>query len=149
MKYFGDKSEYHSERSCDLLDAYFRYLKTCTHVSRTETFKGVAQMPATRFWVSKNRAAVVVARIMRGDKLRHMRPNKREMFFEIHRRVMALSRVRPAWSIRRLVETVIAQPAPKFYLSPGSARAIILKAKKQWFAEKSKRLRDCSSRYSL
>lgn len=141
MKYFGSKSEYHRERSRDLLRAYFRYLKTCARVSMPDVFKRVVEMPALRFWVSAPRATVVVASIMRGDTLRYMRSNKRAMFFEIHRRVMTLKASRPDWSMPRLVETVIAQPAPKFYLAPGSARALILKARKQWFAESSLRMR--------
>lgn len=108
-----------------------------------DVFKSVVEMPADRFWVSASRAAVVVARIMRGDKLHSMRPNKREMFFEIHRRFVALRVKNTDWSAPRLIEAVIAQPAPKFYLAPGSARVLILKARKQWFAEKSKRLQDC------
>ncbi len=143
MKKFGSKSEYHGERMRDLLRAYFRCLDTCSHVSMPDVFKSVVEMPATQFWVSASRACVVVASIMRGDKLHYMRPNKREMFFEIHRRVVALLGDNTDLPLPRLVEAVIAQPAPKFYLAPGSARVLILKARKQWFAEKTKRLRGC------
>ena len=98
-------------------------------------------MPASRFWVSASRAAVVLADITRGDNLCSMRPNKREMYFEIHRRVKELKQRHINWSIPQLIEAVIAQPAPKFYLAPGSARVIILKARKKWFVENSRRLR--------
>lgn len=143
MKNFGCKSEYHRERTRDLLCAYFRYLESCKRVSMPDVFNNVVDMPAARFWVSASRATVVVASIMRGDKLLYMRPNKREMFFEIHRRVVALRIKNSDWSIPRLIDAVISQPAPKFYLAPGSARVLILKARKQWFAEKSKKLRGC------
>lgn len=131
------------ERTRDLLRAYFCHLETCKHVFMPDVFKCVVNMPATQFWVSTSRAAVVVASIMRGDNLQNMRPSKREMFFEIHRRVMELRRTCSDWSMPKLIEAVIAQPAPKFYLAPGSARVLILKARKQWFAEKSKKLRGC------
>lgn len=143
MKNFGSVSEYHRERTRDLLRAYFRYLETCSHVSMPDVFKKVVDMPAARFWVSASRAAVVLASINRGDVLHYMRPNKREMFFEIHRRVMELRKIYSDWSTPKLIEAVLAQPAPKFYLAPGSARVLILKARKQWFAEKSKRLLGC------
>ena len=139
MKNFGSKSEYHRERTRDLLRAYFRYLEACKHVSKPDVFKRVVEMPAARFWVSTPRATVVVASIMRGDKLLSMRPNKREMFFEIHRRAVELRRKHSDWSMPKLIEAVIAQPAPKFYLAPGSARILIFKARKQWFAEKLKK----------
>lgn len=140
MKNFGSISEYHRERTHDLLRAYFRYLESCSYVSMPDVFRKVVDMPAARFWVSASRAAVVVACINRGDKLRYMRSNKREMFFEIHRRVMELQREYADWSMPRLIEAVITQPAPKFYLAPGSARVLILRARKQWFAEISKKL---------
>lgn len=143
MKNFGSKSEYHRERSRDLLKAYFRYIKSCGHVSMPDVFKKVVDMPASRFWVSAPRASVVIARIARGDRLLYMRPNKREMFFEIYRRVMKLRRSSTGCSMPRIIESVIAQAAPKFYLAPGSARVLILKERKLWFAEKSKKLRGC------
>ena len=108
-----------------------------------DVFRCVVNMPASRFWVSSPRAAVVVANIMRGDKLIYMRPNKREMFFEIHKRVLLLKKLHSDWSLPRLIEEVISCEAPKFYMAPGSARVLILKARKQWFQEKSKRLRGC------
>lgn len=148
MKNFGCKSEFHKERSLDLLRAYFLYLKSCSNISMKDVFKRVVDMPAARFWVSSSRAAVVLACIMRGDKLLYMRPNKREMFFEIHRRVMNLQRSHNNWSMPRLIETIIAQPAPKFYLAPGSARVLILKARKQWFAESSSRLRRSKPKFN-
>lgn len=143
MKNFGSKSEYAHERTHDLLKAYFRYIETCSHINMTDIFKCVVEMPATRFWVSSSRAAVVVASIIRGDDLHYMRSNKREMFFEIYRRVKELQPIHPRLSLPRLIEIVLAQPAPKFYLAPGSARVLILRARKQWFAERLKRRQDC------
>lgn len=146
MKNFGSKSEYAHERTRDLLKVYFRYIETCRHISMPDVFKRIVEMPASRFWVSSSRASVVVASIMRGDDLHYMRSNKREMFLEIYRRVVALRAKQPDLSLPRLIEKVLAQPAPKFYLAPGSARVIILRARKQWFAEKTeklKRVQDC------
>lgn len=141
MKNFGDKSIHHMERTRELLQAYFRCLESCSRVSMPDVFKSVVEMPASRFWVSASRTSVVIASIIHGDQLNHMRPNKREMFFEIHRRVMDLKTIHPRWSMPRLIKAVISQPAPKFYLAPGSARVLILKARKQWFAESSSRMR--------
>lgn len=143
MKNFGCVSEYHRERTRDLLRAYFRYLESCSFVSMPDVFRKVVDMPASRFWVSASRAAVVIASILRGDKLHYMRPNKREMFFEIFNRVEKLRLTYPEWSTPKLIDAVLAQPAPKFYLAPGSARVLILKARKQWFAQKSKKRSGC------
>lgn len=140
MKYFGSKSVYHDRRTRDILRAYFSYLEACDNVRMPDVFRHVVNMPAERFWVSTPRATVVVAGIDRGDKLLYMRQNKREMFFEIHRRVVALRKRYPNWTLPRLVGEVVAQPAPKFYIAPGSARVIILRARKKWYEDKRKRL---------
>lgn len=104
-----------------------------------EVFRHVVQMPARQFWISVPRATNVVAAIMKGDTLSSMRKNKREMFMEIHRRVVELKKRRPDWSLPCLVREVVSQPAPKFYIDPCSARILILQERKLWFEEKSKR----------
>lgn len=140
MKTYGSLSEHAEARTQDLLRVYFDYLRSCKHINMVDVFKRVAESPASRFWVSSSRAAVVAAAIARGDKLSYMRPNKREMFFEIYRRAIALKDAHPDWALSQLVQHVVRQQAPRFYLSPGSARALILKGRKKWFAEKKKRL---------
>ncbi len=139
MKYFGSKSDYSHQRTRELLRTYFRYIKSCNHIRMPEVFDRIVDMPASRFWVSPARASIVLANIMRGDDLAYMRPSKREMFFEIYHRVLALQKKHPDLIFPRLVEMAVAQPAPKFYLSPGSARVYILKARKKWFADKKKK----------
>lgn len=137
MKNYGSKSKYYHERIADLLRAYTQCIAGVSYIYLPDIYRRVVEMPATRFWVSEHRAAVVVAEIMRGDNLHYMRKNKREMFFEIFRRVEALKEEYPAdRPLLHLVEEVVFQPAPKFYLCPGSARALILKGKKQWRIEK-------------
>lgn len=140
MKNFGSISEHSHERSMDLLRAYFLCIESCKRVRMPDIFDNVINMPATRFWVSSPRTKVVIAAIESGDDLSYMRPNKKEMFFEIHRRVKHLQSSHPNRSLSQLVDIAIVQPAPKFYLSASSAKIIILKARKKWFQEKSKRL---------
>lgn len=98
-------------------------------------------MPSARFWVSEERAAIVIAAMMQGDKLERMRPNKREMFQEIFKRAMKLKQENPALTIYDLAFNVVRQPAPKFYLAPGYAKNIIFHVKKQWFEQRKKKLR--------
>lgn len=121
--------------------AYVRYINSCRYIKIPEAYAQIVLMPSARFWVSGTRAAVVVSNIIKGATLEGMRPSKREMFKEIYRRYLTLKEQRPEEPLARLVDDVVNQPAPKFYLSAGSARAIILKAKKQWHSEKMRRLK--------
>ncbi len=134
MKYNGCTMEYKEARAQDLLRAYREYLHSHTHIAVEDTFRSIVDMPSRRFWVSDTRAAIVISRMMHGDDLRDMRDTKREMFQEIFCRVQALA-LTERWQgahISRLVSHVIGEPAPKFYLSPDSARLCIKTALKEW-----------------
>lgn len=134
--------EYSEERICDLMRAYDEYISSCKYIRMPDVYKNIVEMPSRRFWVSDIRVALVVSAIMRGeDVLNDMWPLKKEMYMEIHRRVIELAKDNPCMSIFELCSIVVAQPAPKFYLTPGSAKMMVCKARKRWIQEKWKRLR--------
>lgn len=139
MKHFGSVCEFAEERADDLLKAYFVYIRSCHYLRMDDLLNAIVNMPASRFWISAPRAAVVISSMDRGDALEGMRPNKREMFREIYRRYLSLRGSFPNAPVARLVRIVVSQPAPKFYMSPSSAKIIILKARKSWFREKSRK----------
>ena len=86
--------------------------------------------------------ALIISAMMRGKTdLSTMCPLKKEMYEEIYNRVFKLQEECPELTISELCAKVIAQPAPKFYLTPGSAKVMVCKARKQWIQEKWKRLR--------
>lgn len=90
----------------------------------------IVNMPAARFWVSEERATIVVSALLSGRDLpENMRPTKCEMFSEIYHRVLKLRRERPKASVFELVCEVVNSPAPKFYMLPRSAMDIIYKIK--------------------
>ena len=144
MKNFGSVCDFAHERSADLLNAYFTCIRTCHYVRMPDIFKAVVEMPSRRFWISAPRAAVVIAAMERGDDLSSMRPNKRDMFSEIFRRYKCLRISSPHLPVAHIVREIVCQPAPKFYLSPSTAKILILKARKLWFNENSKRLQALS-----
>ena len=141
MKHKGSKFEYQDERDKDLMRAYHEQIASCDTIVLSDTFRNVVSMPSARFWVSEERAAIVIARMFRGDKLEKMRPNAREMYFEIYKRVVSEMETYPDKSIAEIVFQVIRQPAPKFYLTPDTARAIVTRIKRQKYRNVFKRLR--------
>ena len=142
-KIAGSTLEYTEERITALMQEYDRYIASCNHIRMTEVFTHIVNQPCSRFWVSNIRAAVVIARMLKGGRLKDMRPSKREMFQEIFKRVCLLKDLRPSVSLSQLVAEVVAQPAPKFYLSPSSAKIMVYKAKKEWYAGKKRKMRLC------
>lgn len=139
-KIVGSTLEYTEERITALMEEYDRYIASCEYIRMSEVFDHIVNQPCRRFWVSNIRAAVVVARMLKGCKLKNMRPSKKEMFQEIFRRVCKMKEQFPSMSLFQLVAEVVAQPAPKFYLTASSAKIMVYKAKKEWYARKRQRM---------
>lgn len=143
MKNSGSISEYSEDRNRDLLKAYRTLLAESEYISMPEIYQKVVNIPAPRFYVSETRAAVAITKIIKGDKLLYMRPTKREMFFEIYRRYLIEKKKYPHLSLPNVLSIITEQSAPKFYLTAGSAKIYIQKAKKKWFEERRKKLYRC------
>ena len=140
MKHKGSTFEYKDERDRDLLRAYREQLMLCETIDLTEVFKKVVLMPSARFWVSEERAAIVIARMFKGDKLESMKPNTREMYEEIFKRVKDMKEHNPDMYLIDILFRVLRQPAPKFYLTPESAKVITTRIKREQFNKVQKRL---------
>lgn len=140
MKPVGSKFEYENERNDDLMSVYHRFISSCSTIRLRELMEYIVNSPSQRFWVSEERASIVISSMMKGENLSGMSRMKREMFTEIHRRVMAMADKNPDMPLSEIVYEVIRQPAPRFYLTPGSAKVIIHKIKKKWFEERRRKL---------
>lgn len=138
MKNCGSIFEYEQERNADLMRAYREAIGECSHIRLSDMMRRVVNKPSRRFWVSEERAAIVMSNMARGDTLDNMRPLKREMYQEIYRRVMERKAERPDDSLYQLTFDVVRQPAPKFFLTPASAEVIICKIKKRWYERRKK-----------
>lgn len=133
MKSFGSVLAFTRERNAALLKAYREQVDAASFVRLNEIGEKIVNSPSPRFWVSEERAAAVVSAIMRGKPgLETMRPTKREMFEEIHRRVMALKEQHPDWHLCQLVFNVVNSPAPKFYMEVSSALERLFKIRNGW-----------------
>lgn len=136
--------EYEHERNQDLMHAYKVALSRQFHsgddaIRLMDVFREIAEMPSQRFWVSEERAAIVVSDMMKGNKLKYTAKMKKEMFSEIYRRFIKLKRHKPHLTTLELVTEVCNQPAPKFYLTPKSIKVIIYKIKRKWYEKRKQR----------
>ena len=140
MKSTGANFEYEKERNEDLLRAYRMEIDRCERIG-IDVWRKIAESPSMRFWVSEERAAIVIARVIKGDTLSYMRPLRREMFLEIYRRVLDIKSVRQELSLRACCAKAVCTPAPKFYMTPLSVRQTIYKIKRKCLEEAKKRRR--------
>lgn len=142
MKHQGSKCDYAEERNNDLMRAFVEEIENCDNIVLPQVLSRVVNKPSKRFWVSAERAAIVVSSMMRGNTLENMHySERREMFQEIYRRVTTLKEKYPHKSIYELTCQVVYEPAPKFYLTTGSAKVFIHRTKKLWHLKNMQRLR--------
>lgn len=141
MKNVGSIFEYEDARNQDLMRAYRELMSTTRYIKMSDIYRRVVDMPSQRFWVSEERAAIVVSNMLKGRSIDQMRPNKREMFEEICRRVRELQKERPEETVYNLVFDVVGSPAPKFYLTPKTAKVIVNRIKAQWYEKKKRKYR--------
>ena len=132
LKHFGSKFEFERQRNDDLYLAYRNAISNCRHIYANDLYVRIVNSPSVRFWVSEERAAIVISKILKGDKLLDMRPLKREMFMALFDAFCKLREQFPDRNISELAFFAVRQPAPKFYLTPGSAKVIICRIRKQW-----------------
>lgn len=133
MKYFGSILDFTKERNDDLMRVFRQKIIEADFIIMPEIFQLVADSPASRFWVSEQRAAIVVSRMLSGKPLSRMRENKREMFEEIFRRFLILREEHPEKSLFELTSIVVNQPAPKFYLTSRTVGEFIYRIKNGWY----------------
>ena len=137
MKHHGCILEFTDERNDELMRAFREAINKRTYINITEISEEVVNMPCSRFWVSEERAMVVVAALISGKPvLDAMRPTKREMFQEIYHRVLNLKKQSPKASMFELVIKAVNSPAPKFYMTPRSVMETIYKIKKGFYKKR-------------
>ena len=144
MKYYGSILDFTQERNQELMRVYQDKLSKAGYIFMPEIFEQVANSPCSRFWVSEERAAIVISSLLAGKILPNMRKNKREMFDEIFRRFLIVRERYPEKSIYALAIMVVNQPAPKFYMTPRTVGELIYRIKNGWYDRQFNRYRDCS-----
>lgn len=134
MKHQGCILEFTEQRNNELLRAYRKALSGKSFIDIGEISEIIVNSPCSRFWVSEERAMMVISAINRDIPiLDTMRPLKREMFEELHTRVMEMKRKSPKMSMPEIVMAVVNSPAPKFYMRPRCAMEIIYKIKNGYY----------------
>lgn len=143
MKHLGSILDFTHERNCDLMRAYRKKIEEANTIVMPVIFELVSQSPASRFWVSEERAAIVISAMAAGKPMPRRRENKREMFEEIYRRFTILREQHPHKSVYELVSLIVNQPAPKFYLTARTVGEFIYRIKNGWDDKQYRKNRDC------
>ena len=84
--------------------------------------------PAKRFYVSTNVAFESIEKIKANKKIQG-NPLRKQMIFEIYKRYILFKQDNSYLSDMKIVEKIITQQAPKFYITPEAARKYLKKWK--------------------
>lgn len=134
MKKHGSISDFVPARNRELLHAYRKVLEKRKFFDIDKDFADVVNTPCSRYWISEERAAIVISSMLKGSNiLDTMRPTKREMFLEIFFKTYIVLHEHPDWTLRDCVFDVVNSPARKFYMKPRHAREILYRMKKGYY----------------
>ena len=131
MKYKDSRCYFIQERDADLLSAYQKIIKVRDNIRLSEIEQKLAQSPSRRFWVSEDRAYIVILDMLKGKSLDNMIPTRKAMYQEIFRRFQIHKNNEPQLSNMEIIKRVCAEKAPSFYLTPQSIHVILSRVRKE------------------
>lgn len=140
MRKKGSVCQTADQRNRDLLRAYKELAGKQLHlygrINRASLLEQVVNSPAARFWVSSERACVIIYKLERGESIGYMKRNKVRFYTELYQTFLALRRRHPGMCTKHLVEMAVVQPAPCFPVTARVARNLIEKTRRRCQREK-------------
>lgn len=128
------KLDFKEERDSDFLSSYLSVIKdhgkSAPFIKKEYILAQAIQRPAKRFYVSEEQCTRVISSMLKGKKGDIENPLKREMYAEIFQRVRQMIGSTDQ-SLPDIIQTVINQPAPRFYLTLESAQILYYELIKQ------------------
>jgi len=126
MKRFGAECEFKRERNTEIMRHYRAYVRRVRRIDLTEISEELSRMPASRFWISEERALIIVSQMRRGIALSpSTRPMKRRLYYDLYARALQVLRGAPGITLTEAVRRAVYSPAPSFYLTARSVLDII------------------------
>ena len=113
------------QRNKDLQACFYRVLSEMNPIVLDEALELTVNSPAKRFYISADRAYGVLIRWDLHGVTRLISDERQEMYEELYERIKVLKPLYPNTPLMHMVEMVIEQPAPKFYLKIKSAKTIL------------------------
>lgn len=134
-------TELKRQRDADLYDVYKRGLETNSFANMSQAADYVIRQPAPQFYVSPREVSLAMGRLQRGMSLIALSPSSRRRFWQLKDNYDAYLEAHPDnhLSRERVLELLVEEPAPEFYLSWRSAREILrremIKRRNRWFVQ--------------
>ena len=128
MKKKGNICDCTHQRDIELCATYRNIISEATYIYLPDILRKVAESPASRFFVSEQRAYLVISQWRKSGVLSVTTPLRRRMFEDIWEIASDLMTQNQELSLYDAVFEAVNSPAPSFYLTPGSTRTLIYRA---------------------
>ena len=114
-----------SERNIDFIERYRETMEQCDNTSIKDHVRITIKKPAKRFYIEKERAYDIIMFMENNVAFASPNPNKIRMYDEIYIRYKARMEKNPNAQKSDVIEAVINEPAPEFYIGIHAAMKII------------------------
>ncbi|MDE6010528.1 MAG: hypothetical protein K2F87_03645 [Muribaculaceae bacterium] len=131
MKKPGSTCDYTQAKNDELVKAFYAYVGRTVMIDLDAIFRQIADSPASRFFISEERAYELVRRYRSSGKWDMANPLRVAMLDQIHSNAMGLMASDARLTLKDAVYEAVNSPAPKFYLTPKSCRQLIYKTIKE------------------
>ena len=121
------------ERDRALYLAFKKGLGDGKFATMGDAVKYVCRHPAPRFFIEPEKASIIIGRILKGVSLINMNSNSRKMAWQLYRNYTEYLSAHPDCKLsrERIMEILVYQEAPEFYLEPQRTWKIINKERKK------------------
>lgn len=113
------------ERNADFIERYRETRRECHNTNIKDYVRIAIRKPARRFYIEKERAYDIIMFMENNVAFASPNPNKIRMYDEIYLRYKARMEQNPNAQKSEVIEAVINEPAPEFYIGIHRATRII------------------------
>ena len=134
-------TELKRQRDRALYSVYVDGLEHGRFASMREAGRYASKHPAPRFFIEAEKASILVGRIMAKVSLINLNSNSRRLVWQLYYRYRQYLSEHPGCKLsrERVLEEIVMEPAPEFYLEPQRARKIlqkeIKKVRQRWMQQ--------------
>jgi len=129
------KLDFINQRNQDFMESYNRVLKgygkKAPFIKKNRLIIEALQQPAKRFYVTHDQCVIIIRQMIKGESTYIKSSLKLEMYNEILIRVKRELSIRPTRGLYGAIDYVLSKPAPKFYMTKGTAELLYYKLIKQ------------------
>lgn len=119
-------------RDKDLFEVYRKVLDEIEPPFQLkDILRRVVLHEAKRFYVSERFVYETIRDMLAGNEVEIQSPERRRMINDVYKKVVSQREKYPGKVLKHIVEEVLDEPAPEFYLKVSSAKTILCNLKKR------------------